>query len=214
MKFLKFFGSGEAKKKKLVAFSFDDGPNPKNIIEVLTILNTAKVSGTFFWIVENARKLKEAQPKLFKKVLELIYKGNHEIGLHAPYDYKPSLLTRAYGKFTKQELKDAKGELEKITNLKIKLYRPHILLQPATIFFANQIGLTTVIGDLYHYADAAASRERQINKFSKAPAGSILIFHDGLSKLRQSTSITKVLPKVILNLQDKDLVLTKISSLL
>lgn len=135
----------------------------------MNLLNDAQISGTFFWIVENARKMNLDNSVLFNQVLELISHGKHEIGLHAPHDYQPSLFTRLYGKFNKRELNDAKEELEELTGQPIKLYQPHILLQPATIFFAQQLDLTTILGNLTDcYADAAASPDTQVAKFSHA----------------------------------------------
>lgn len=216
MKLLRLKGSSGAKRKKLVGFSFDDGPNPDNILDVLRILGKNNIRGTFFWIVKNARELKQKNPGLFDKVLNLLAKGGHEIGLHAPFDYKPSLKAIFYGRFTHKELSQAKTELEGLTGKAVNLYRPHISFQPATIYFAKQLGLTTVIRDFTRgdYAGADEKVETQIVKFSKAKPGSILIFHDGISLNRQTTHILDVLPQVITNIRRNGLTPTKVSAVL
>ncbi len=216
MKFLRFKGSMEARRKKLVAFSFDDGPNSDNILDVLHILGENNIQATFFWIVKNARELKQKNPRLFSKVLNLLDKGEHEVGLHAPFDYQPSLKTIFYGKFTHKELSEAKLELENLTGKVVNLYRPHILFQVATVYFAKQLGLTTVVRDFTKrdYASASAKKDIQIARFSHTQPGSILLFHDGISINRQITYITNVLPTVIVNIRKKGLNPTKVSKVL
>jgi len=211
---IKFSGSDKAKKNKLIGLSFDEGPNETNALEVLKILKENKTQATFFWIVEYAKRLHEENSELFRNILSQIREDGHEIGLHAPYDYIPTLYSRIYGRFNKEELKLATEELEKLTNMPIKLFRPHYLLQPYSILKARELGLITVLGDVLNYSDAAFPVKFQIWRFSSANPGSILIFHDGICMLRKKTYITKVLPTVLENLKKKGLTPTKISKVL
>lgn len=211
---IRFNGSGKAKKDNLIALSFDEGPNERNVLEILKILKEYKSQATLFWIVDYAKKLYQEKPDLFKMIIDQIKKEGHEVGLHAPYDYVPTLYSRLYGKFNKEELKIAIKELKNITNLPIKLFRPHYLLQPMSIMKARELGLTTVLGDIFHYSDAAFPVNFQIWRFSSANPGSILIFHDGVCMLRKKTYITQVLPIVLGNLRKKGLTPTKVSNVL
>lgn len=215
MELLKTRGSNEARRKKLVGFSFDDGPDPNITLGVLNTLIEEGIPATHFWILEYARNFKQSHPNLFAEILAKISKGKHEIELHAPNDYNPSVLTRAYGRFTKRQLADAKAGLEDLTGQPVRFYRPHILLQPVTIYHAGQIGLITVLGDLIaSSANADSKIETQIARFSRARAGSILIFHDGTSFNRQKTHIIDVLPQVIANIRRNGLNPTKLSEVL
>lgn len=213
MELVRFSGSSKAIKNKLVALSFDDGPNPQNILKILKILREYRSKATFFWIVENAINLAKNK-ELFQTVISTLHRDGHEIGLHAVSDYIPTLKSRFWTKFNKKELDSAKKTLEELTGFKIKIFRPHYLLQPASILIAHQLGLITVFGDVVHYADQTWSKDFQINRFSGANPGSILIFHDGVTKIRHQTKILQVLPNVIKNLRQKNLLLTKVSEIL
>ncbi len=60
--------------EKLVALTFDDGPNPESTPQVLEALEASGASGTFFMIGRNA----EAHPNLVRRVRE----GNHAVANH------------------------------------------------------------------------------------------------------------------------------------
>lgn len=214
MGIIRFKGSSDAIKNKYVALSFDDGPNSYNILKVLQILRENQSKATFFWIVENAVNLANNNPKVFEEIISTIKEDKHEIGLHALYDYKPTLRSRLYSKFSKREIQNGKTTLERITGFKIKLFRPHYLFQPASILIAHQLGLITVFGDMIHYADQTWPKNFQINRFSGANSGSILIFHDGVTMLRHETKILEVLPVVLKNLRQKSMRLITVSEIL
>ena len=201
---MKFRRTTLARDKSLVGISFDDGPS-LHTPRVLEILKSFGSSATFFWIVENAVKLKREEPETFEQIIIMVKETDSEIGLHAPYDYKPNLMSRILGKFTKQEIREAKVKLEELIGLQISLYRPHYLQLGRSTLFAHELGLTTVWGDLIHYAEPDTLREYQIRKFSNAKPGNILIFHDGNTILRKTTNVTEVLPSVLKNLNEKGL---------
>lgn len=211
---IKFSGTDLSKKKSLVGLSFDDGPNEKYTLGILEILKKFKVQATFFWIVENAVQLKNKKPDIFEKIVSEIKNDRHEIGLHAPYDYKPTFWNRLLGKFTKQEMEESKRTIEKLTGLFVQLYRPHYLQFGRSISFANELGMTTILGDFIHYTNADVKREIQIKKFSNVNHGGILVFHDGTSMKTKKNNIIEVLPVVLKNLNRKGMHGTKISSIL
>ena len=213
MELVRFNGSSKAIKNKLVALSFDDGPNPQNIFKILKILREYKSRATFFWIVENVIDLSNNK-ELFQTVISTLHKDGHEIGLHAISDYIPTLKSRFWTKFNKEELGSAKKTLEELTGFKIKVFRPHYLFQSASILIAHQLGLITVFGDMIHYADQTWPKDFQINRFSGANSGSILIFHDGVTMLRHETKILEVLPAVLRNLRQKSMRLITVSEIL
>jgi peptidoglycan/xylan/chitin deacetylase (PgdA/CDA1 family) len=202
------------RQKNLVGLSFDDGPNSQNIEVILDILEKNNCQATFFWIVEYAQRLSKENSVLFQKIISRINNSGHEIGLHAPGDFQPTLRSRFLSKFTKKELATALGELEKLTRLKIKLYRPHYVLQPLSMLFAEQLGLRVVLGDFIHYSNPSSPKQKQIEKYSTAKPGNILIFHDGITQTRKTNYILDVLPEVLLNLRKRNLIPTKVSNLI
>jgi peptidoglycan/xylan/chitin deacetylase (PgdA/CDA1 family) len=210
----KFSGSKLAKSKNLVALSFDDGPHYYNTLNVIKTLNESKSQGTFFWIVENAISLAKHHPLILKKIVSEIKQNSHEIGLHALRDFKPTLSSRLYGHFSKQQLKKAKDIIENLSGTIVNLYRPHNAQLGSSIVFAKELGMTTVIGDLFRYARPDEKVYVQVNRLSRAKAGSILLLHDGQVNSLKINHILKVLPEVIKKLKDNGLKLTSVSNVL
>lgn len=200
-------------EKPKIAISSDDGPYPKTIEGFLGVLHDKKTPATLFWIAENAKRFQKSDPVWFGKLLYQINDDGHEIGLHGPSDYEPSIWKRAITAHGPREIRRAHWELEAITGMQIKYFRPHMLLQPIAIATARMIGLRTPIPDAVNYADAAAPVEEQVRRFSGGHEGSILVFHDGISKHRQNTNAAAALPIVIDILRVRGLEPTNISGL-
>ena len=210
----KFTGSKAAKSKNLVALSFDDGPHYQNTLSVIKTLNHNNAQATFFWIAEFAINLAKKHPTILKKIISEIKENNHEIGLHALCDFKPTMSSRLYGHFSKQQLKKAKDIIEKLSGTNVNLYRPHNVQLGSSIIFAKELGMTTVIGDLFLYAKPDDSIHVQVDRLSRAKAGSILLLHDGHVKSLKINHILKVLPEVIKRLKNNGLKLTSVSKVL
>jgi peptidoglycan/xylan/chitin deacetylase (PgdA/CDA1 family) len=210
----KFSGSKLAMKKNLVALSFDDGPHFQNTLSVIKTLNDNKAQATFFWIAEFATKLAKEHPILLKKIISEIKNYKHEIGLHALHDFKPTLTSRLYGHFSKDQLKKAKHIIESLSGTNVSLYRPHNAQLGSSIVFAKELGMTTVIGDLFLYARPDDSVHVQVDRLSRAKAGNILLLHDGHVKSLKINHILEVLPQVIKRLKNNGLNLTSVSNVL
>lgn len=212
--YAKFAGTEKARQDNLVALSFDDGPHHYNTPNVIEILNENNAQGTFFWIAENALSLSKTNPKLFRCIILGIKNKGHEIGLHAPNDFKPTLSSRIFGHFTKGELQKAKETLENLTGINVTLYRPHHVQLGSSIVYAKELGLTTVIGDIFRTVRADDPIQAQVKTLGRAKAGSILLLHDGLSVSQNTNHILKVLPESIRLLKDNGLNPTSVSNVL
>lgn len=208
-----FSGSKQAKQKGLVAFSFDDGLE-KRTLSLLDTLEEYNIRATFFWIVDKAIRLSEEDHRLFSEILSRLKEGGHEIGLHAPYDYKASFASRFIGKFSEKDMEEAKRNLEELTGFNINFYRPHYFHVGSYLFYTKNLGMTIVVGDFLHYSQPDAPVKTQVKKISGAGPGSILIFHDGTSLSRKHTHVLEVLPQVIDNLKNRGLIPVSVSEIL
>ena len=65
--------------KKLIALTFDDGPNPPYTQQIIDLLDEHNAKASFFVLGRNAVK--------YPKELESIYQSGHEIGNHS-WDHK------------------------------------------------------------------------------------------------------------------------------
>lgn len=189
-------------KKKQVSLTFDDGPNA-NALFILDMLDKNNIKGTFFWIVSHALKLQKEDPKTFALILKRIKEGGHTIGFHAPRNYFPTPFTLLFGKFSREEFNSGLTKLESLTGVKTKFYRPHRFQYGASIIYARENGLKTIIGIFPNMLWPAAV---QAKKFSKAQPGDILIFHE-------RDNIKKILSHVIQDLTKKGFTYSTLSQL-
>lgn len=97
-----------------IAITFDDGPNLEFTPKVLELLRQYNAKATFFCI----GKYVEAQPNLVKQIID----EGHVIGNHT-YSHSNSFGILSTKK-VKAELERTNIVFEKLTGLKMKLYRP------------------------------------------------------------------------------------------
>lgn len=97
-----------------IAITFDDGPNLEFTPKVLGLLRQYNAKATFFCIGKHV----EAQPNLVKQILD----EGHVIGNHT-YSHSNSFGILSTKK-VKAELERTNIVFEKLTGLKMKLYRP------------------------------------------------------------------------------------------
>lgn len=182
-----------ATQDKQVSLTFDDGPHAKNAFIILDILDAHNIQGTFFWIVSHAIKFNKQNPALFQLLLKRIKDKGHTIGFHAPNNYFPTPATFLFGKFNREEFNNGLINLEKLTGVKIKFYRPHRFQYGASIVYARENKLQTIIG---MFPSTFLPSREQVRGFSKAKPGDILILHE-------KNNIGYILPRVIKNLTKK-----------
>ncbi|MED4400374.1 polysaccharide deacetylase family protein [Metabacillus fastidiosus] len=103
----------EKDSKKRVALTFDDGPHPKNTMEVLNLLKSYNAKGTFFVLGSRV----DFYPDITKRIVE----EGHEIGNHT-WDHRD--LTKLRPETIKQEIEDTNTMVEKATGIKPALFRP------------------------------------------------------------------------------------------
>ena len=99
--------------KKIVALSFDDGPNPRTTIQLLKILKEKKVHVTFFELGENANK--------YPEVVKQAQKEGNEIESHT-YDHQD--LAQLSTDEIQMEISKTDEILKKIIEKKADFLRP------------------------------------------------------------------------------------------
>lgn len=214
LKHARFAGTKTARRNNFVALSFDDGPHPYNTPRVLEVLKQNNIQSTFFWIVENAVNLLHTNPSLFKKIVSEIKVNKHEIGLHAPNNLRPSILSRFFGHYSKQELGNAKETLEEIIETNVFYYRPHYIQVGSAVIYANELGMTTVLGDPLKLVRPDGHPHTQIKTLGQAKPGNIMILHDGEDNSQRKNRILDVLPEGIRLIRTKGLIPTSVSKVL
>lgn len=184
------------KEKKLIALTFDDGPNPNTTPQLLNILKEKKVPVTFFALGENVQQ--------YPKIIERESKDGHEVASHT-WDHKN--LQNLSTEEQKKEILNANQLVNKITGQNISLYRP-----PYGSFNDNILKITpcTIVNWSVDTNDWRYNTSKPVieNALNYAYDGSIILMHD-----IHSWSVEAV-PQIIDGLHQKGYTFVTVSTLL
>jgi peptidoglycan/xylan/chitin deacetylase (PgdA/CDA1 family) len=169
--------------KKEIAISFDDGPVENYTQQILAILNTENVKATFFCI-GNRIEGNEAILKQIQADGHII--GNHSYSHHFWFDmYSTQKMLN--------DLKQMDAEMEKVTGLKPKLFRPPYGVTNPNLAKAIKNGGYTPVGWSVRSMDTVIKDGKKllakINEGIKP--GAVFLFHD------TSKTTLDVLPEFI-----------------
>ncbi|MFC4386388.1 polysaccharide deacetylase family protein [Gracilibacillus marinus] len=164
--------------EKKIAFTFDDGPDPKFTEQILHLLEAANAKATFFMIGEHIKK--------FPSIAEKVYRNGHELANHT---YSHCNLAEQDAQEVRTELLKAEECITSITGKKPASFRP-----PFFSYNENTLKIVEEFG--YHTIGAANLDARDwdtpgvqiIYEESKKAIknGAIFIFHDGLGDRSQT----------------------------
>jgi peptidoglycan-N-acetylglucosamine deacetylase len=169
--------------KKEIAISFDDGPVINYTKEILGILNAEKVEATFFCIGNRIA----GNEHILKQVQEdghII--GNHSYSHHFWFDMYSA-------KKMQQDLKQMDEEMQRVTGLKPKLFRPPYGVTNPNVKKAIIKGGYTPVGWSVRSMDTIIKDENKLLNKIKAgiEPGAVFLFHD------TSKTTLHVLPQFI-----------------
>lgn len=156
--------------EKVIALTFDDGPNEPYTSRLAGILKSRDVRATFFQVGKAVLRYPEVTRRLVDE--------GHVIGCHG--------FTHEFTRYLRREtlasdVEQGQDALETV-GLRPALYRPPWLLRiPATDAVITQRGMRTVSGEFCHALEVFQPRAGTIANgvLAKARPGSIIIFHDG-----------------------------------
>lgn len=184
------------KGKKLIALTFDDGPNPNTTPKLLEILESKKIPVTFFALGENAQQ--------YPEIIAQEAKNGHEVASHT-WDHK-DLQTLSIEE-QKKEILNANKFINKITGQNISLYRP-----PYGSYNDNVLKITplTIINWSVDTNDWKYNTSEPVieNALNYAYDGSIILMHD-----IHPWSVEAV-PQIIDSLHQKGYTFVTVSSLI
>jgi peptidoglycan/xylan/chitin deacetylase (PgdA/CDA1 family) len=157
--------------KKVVALTFDDGPNPEYTPRVLDVLASKGVKATFFIVGERA----EAYPDIVQRIVA----EGHIVGNHT-YSHNGNFPIKSRRKM-EEELKRCDDVLEKITSKRSTLFRPPFGVTNPPTARAVRNGGYTVVGWDVRSLDTV-SRWPRTKVFERVcrrvRSGSVVLLHD------------------------------------
>ncbi len=186
--FIKILCKAETDKKE-IAISFDDGPATNYTPEILQILNKAQVKAIFFCIGNRIA----GNEKILKQIQEeghII--ANHSYSHHFWFDMFSSKKMLA-------DMKQMDNEMEKITGMRPKLFRPPYGVTNPNLKKAIINGGYTPVGWSVRSMDTVIKEDKKLlNKINEAiQPGAIFLFHD------TSKTTLQVLPEFIKEVKNK-----------
>lgn len=158
-------------KNKVIAITFDDGPNEPYTSELLEFLKQEGVVGTFFVVGDCLTR----HPGFGKKIV----KNGHVIGNHSQSHnfwtyFKP-------GAFKQEVLRTQESISKSIGKIPKLIRTPWLWRNPVLLNSLNKIKLHPIGGVFCHTLEVFGANAQTIanGAINKTKPGSIIIFHDG-----------------------------------
>jgi len=158
---------------KVVALTFDDGPNEPYTGQVLKILRDNNIRATFFLIGENV--------EIYRDAAREIAREGHVLGNHS-YSH-PFLLAVEPSNYEGKQIDRNEQILEAVTGVHCTLFRPPLgIYTPWLLRAAAKRGLTSIgwsdDGNDWHDLSSAQIASKILKN---AQPGNIILLHDGLN---------------------------------
>lgn len=171
-------------KKKIVALTFDDGPDPRYTPEILNILKKNKIKATFFDI---GSKMKQ-YPLIVKRQV----KEGHLIGNHT-YTH-PDLIVESE-KTVYKELEETEKIIENETGLRTYLFRPPKGLLDSNIFNSVQnLGYKIILWGVGVENHSLKTPQQLANRvIANTYPGTIILAHDGRLDRTKTVAAVKII---------------------
>jgi polysaccharide deacetylase family sporulation protein PdaB len=190
-------------QKKVVALTFDDGPDEKYTPKILEVLHRNQVLATFFVLGSQVDK--------HPLVMQWIYKAGHEIGNHGYHHYDMNKLTEHE---VYDDIKQGERSILKTTGILAQYYRP-----PGGVLTHDVMNAVQSCGyDIIHWSidprDWSLARTASViakSVKSNVSSGDIILFHDGGLNQRQTVA---ALQELITDLRSQGYRFVTVSQLL
>jgi peptidoglycan-N-acetylglucosamine deacetylase len=189
--------------KRVVAITFDDGPNSAYTPQILDIFSKAKGKATFFMIGEQMIN----HPEVVKQVVD----QGHEIGNHTFTHPKLSQLSI---EDCREEIDQTEKLIEEMTGQRPVVFRPPYLdYNQDTVSIVQQKGYSMIGALNLEAQDWEQPGVEHIFEKSREVVknGSILIFHDGFGDRSQTIEAVR---KLVSELKAQNYHLVTVSELL
>jgi peptidoglycan-N-acetylglucosamine deacetylase len=177
-------------RDRVVALTFDDGPNEPYTSQIADFLAERQIRATFFQVGRAVLRYQEVSRRLLA--------DGHVIGNHSfTHEFTNCLSPRALA----DEVRMGQAALATI-GVRPALYRPPWLLRiPALRGVLAEHRLRPVSGEFCHPLEVFQPRARLIASgvLAKARPGSIVIFHDGYDGHEGNRASTVAAARIVVN---------------
>lgn len=156
-------------EQKLLALTFDDGPDPKCTLQVLDLLDKYNLKATFFLVASNVLK--------YPDIAREIVRRGHVAGCH---DLTHSLNCNfRFGSKMIREIGEAQSVIESVIGKKTRFYRPPVGLSNPHLGGALKKLNMQCVGWSSSVRDAGNRRLKTFRNFYlMSRPGSVILLHD------------------------------------
>jgi peptidoglycan/xylan/chitin deacetylase (PgdA/CDA1 family) len=160
--------------ERVVALTYDDGPDPEGTPAVLDALAESGASATFFVLVDRV----EEHPDLIRRIAA----DGHEIGLHGEDHTR---LTTLSVREALRRIRRGRRRLEELTGQPVKLFRPAYGAQTvAQAVGTRAMGLEVVLWTAWARDwEEVPATDVAARSFAALHTGGFLLLHDGMGDL-------------------------------
>ncbi|PIV82047.1 chitooligosaccharide deacetylase [bacterium CG17_big_fil_post_rev_8_21_14_2_50_64_8] len=157
-------------EQKILALTFDDGPNPRHTPQLLSLLASKGIHATFFAVGKRVRR--------FPEILKATHEAGHEVGNHGDHHVALSLLPPA---LLRREITRCGEAIEQTIGEKPRFLRPPMgWINGFVLKTVRELGYEPVIGSIHPRDSRRPGREAIIERVqSRVEPGAVIILHDG-----------------------------------
>ena len=175
--------------KKVVALTFDDGPNEPYTSEIVDFLDENSIKATFFQVGRNIERYPETTQRM--------HKTGHVIGNHSlNHQFRKYLTEPNYV----SQLESTQKIIHSVIGKKPALFRPPWLWRQPLLFRSlGSMGLKPVSGTFCDVLEVFQPSGSHIAKTTlrHVKPGSIIIFHDGFNAKGANRDQTVAAVKIV-----------------
>lgn len=173
------------KKQKLIALTFDDGPNTSTTVSVLEKLEKYGVTASFFVVGDN---IDESSAAVMKKASDI----GCEIANHSRTH---SDMTKMTADEIKAELDFTSDKVKEITGKPPRFFRPPYIAISDELFAAAELPFICGYG-CEDYNDQITAEQRAQRTLSQAKDGAIILLHDMQGNFRTVEALDTIIPEL------------------
>lgn len=190
---------------KIIALTFDDGPDKKYTPQVLDLLKECEVKATFFVVGTQLRK--------YPEILERIHEEGHDIGNHSwsHADFKKLSINQM-----KQEMRKVNDLIEEIIGEETRLFRaPYGSVSNTVTKTVEEAGFELIhwTVDTRDWAGTSVDNIME-NVQSQSESGGIILMHSFGGKNGDLNNMLAALPEIINYLREQGYHFVTVSELL
>jgi peptidoglycan/xylan/chitin deacetylase (PgdA/CDA1 family) len=159
-------------KERIVAITFDDGPDDRNLPKLLDVLDKKGVKSTFFFIGEAIAKKPD-------KLIQTLDEG-HNVGIHT-YSHSPFFPFYSLNKIV-YEIQETRMLIKSISKIETSLFRPPFgVTNPNIAYVIHRLKLTSVGWNIRSFDTISRSKEKIVRRIMRRlKPGSIILLHSNL----------------------------------